>query len=301
LRSSPEFSTQVAHIKPHATLNTTAVDRAEIRGADRTEVQPLPIHTNALLYARPGAGSGGGYGVVFAASRFIAVRHKLEIIEAASALPKSLEAVVAYCGSIQCEVLSSNISGTAADSAPSGAISMRVLPQDLNKLLDFAGKQGKIAQHSTETEDKTAAVIDVEAKIKNQMEFRDSLRRMLVKPGVNVADLLQIQEKLAEAQSELDAEATLRKNLANETEKVAVEIAFRSEIRYARRGAFAAVAEAFAEFGYNFANSLAALIEAIAAIVPWLIVIVPGIWLLKRFITRIRRNRAAAKLEAQKS
>src|SRR5262249_53075567 len=205
--------------------------------------------------------------VAQAASRYIAVRHKLEIIEPASALPKSLEAVVTFCGSIQCEVLSSNISGTAPDAIPSGAVSMRVLPQDLNKLLDFAGKQGKISQHSTETEDKTAAVIDVEAKIKNQTEFRDSLRRMLAKPGVSVADLLQIQEKLAEAQSELDAEATLRKNLANETEKVAVEIAFRSEIHSAKRGAFASVTEAFSEFGSNFGDSLAALIEAIAAII----------------------------------
>jgi len=254
----------------------------------------------ALTRIRNSTSAGFGGEPVFAASRFVAVRHKLEIIEPASALPKSLEAVVAYCSSIQCEVLSSNISGTAADSTPSGSVSMRVLPQDLNKLLDFAGKQGKIAQHSTETEDKTAAVIDVEAKIKNQTEFRDSLRRMLVKPGVNVANLLQIQEKLAEAQSELDAEATLRKNLANETEKVAIEIAFRSEIHSAKRGAFASVTEAFSEFGSNFGDSLAALIEAIAAIIPWLIVIVPGIWLLKRFVSRIRRNRAAAKLEAQK-
>jgi len=49
---------------------------------------------------------------------------------------------------------------------------------------------------------------------------------MLTKPGVSVADLLQIQEKLAEAQAELDSEATQRKVLANETEKVYVEIAF---------------------------------------------------------------------------
>ena len=89
-----------------------------------------------------------------------------------------------------------------------------VAPQDLNKFLDFVGKQGKTSQHSTESEDKTAAVVDVEAKLKNQTDFRDSLRKMLAKPGVSVADLLQIQEKLAEAQAELDSEATQRKILA---------------------------------------------------------------------------------------
>ena len=75
-----------------------------------------------------------------------------------------------------CEVLSSSVTNETAMSSSSGNIAARVAPQDLNKFLDFVGKQGKIAQHSTESEDKTAAVIDVEARLKNQTEFRDSLR-----------------------------------------------------------------------------------------------------------------------------
>ena len=233
--------------------------------------------------------------VAYAAGRYVAVLHRLEIIEPASALPKSVEAVVAYCGSIQCEVLSSNISGTVADAIPAGNVSVRVAPPDLNKFLDFVAKQGKVSQHATETADKTAQVIDVEAKLKNQTEFRDNLRKMLARPGVSVADLLQIQEKLAEAQAELDSEATERKVLANETEKVAVDIAFHSEIRSATRGAFASVGEALRESGMVLGDSLAALITTIAAIIPWLIVIVPGVWILVRFLRKLRRKRAERK------
>ena len=240
-----------------------------------------------------GAGFGGGQGTVYAAGRFVAVRHRLEIVEPGLNLPKSLEAVVGFCGSIQCEVLSSNISGTTPDSIPAGTVAVRVAPEDLSKLLDFVGKQGKISQHATETEDKTSAVIDVEAKIKNQTEFRDSLRRMLTKSGVTVADLLQIQEKLAEAQAELDSEATQRKILANETEKVAVEINFRSETRTVSRSVFAPIGTALSESGGVLADSLAALITAIAAIIPWLIVVVPGVWFLLKAIRRIRARRAA--------
>lgn len=242
-----------------------------------------------------GFGSGGGIGTVFAAGRFVAVRHKLGIVEPGSELPKSIEAVVAFCATIQCEVLSSSVTNETAVSSPAGNIAARVAPQDLNKFLDFVGKQGKIAQHSTESEDKTAAVVDVEAKLKNQTEFRDSLRKMLAKPGVSVADLLQIQEKLAEAQAELDSEATQRKILANETEKVYVEVAFRSEQRTTTRGAFASVGEALRDSGSVLGDSLAALITAIAAIIPWLIVIVPGIWVLVRFIRNLRRRRAERK------
>jgi Domain of unknown function (DUF4349) len=242
-----------------------------------------------------GVGFGGREGTVLAAPRFVAVRHKLEIIEPSSGVAKSMEAVLAFCGTIQCEVLSSSVTNETAILSPSGNVAARVSPADLNKFLDFVRKQGKIAQHSTESEDKTAAVFDVEAKIKNQSDFRDSLRKMLTKPGVSVADLLQIQEKLAEAQAELDSEATQRKMLANETDKVYVEIAFHVEQRTISRGSFASVGEALRDFGSVLGDSLAALITAVAAIIPWLIVLVPGLWFLTRAVRRLRESRRAEK------
>jgi len=247
-----------------------------------------------LALARQSSGFGfGGGGAVLAAPRFVSVRHKLEIVEPSSGVANSIEAVLVFCGTIQCEVLSSSVTNETALLSPSGNIAARVAPADLNKFLDFVGKQGKIAQHSTESEDKTAAVVDVEAKLKNQTDFRDNLRRMLTKPSVSVADLLQIQEKLADAQAELDSEATQRKLLANETEKVYVEIAFHSEQPTTRRGTFASVGEALRDFGSVLSDSLAALITAVAAIIPWLIVIVPGLWFLTRAIRRLRERRRA--------
>jgi uncharacterized protein DUF4349 len=269
-------------------MRAIAVDDAETNGR-------VGFDAVAMKVTRPevGFGSGGGYGVVFAASKFIAVRHKLEIVEPGSSVTKSIDTVVAYCATIQCEVLSSSVTNETAVLSPAGNIAARVAPQDFNKFLDFAGKQGKISQHSTESEDKTAAVIDVEAKIKNQTDFRDSLRKMLARPGVSVADLLQIQEKLAEAQAELDSEATQRKMLANETEKIAVEMTFRSEQVATSRSAFASVGQALHDFGSVLSDSLAALITFIAALIPWLILIIPGTWLLVKLWRRFRRNRKA--------
>ena len=285
--------------KKVARPGATSVDSAQTNGrAGRAydEISPIPSYVRSELAVRSSGGGGfGSGGVVLAAPRFVAVRHRLEIVEASSGLAKSVEAVVAFCGTIQCEVLSSSVTNETAVLSPSGNIAARVAPPDLNRFLEFVGKQGKIAQHSTESEDKTAAVIDVEAKLKNQTDFRDSLRRMLARPGVSVADLLQIQEKLAEAQAELDSEATQRKVLANETEKVYVEIAFRAEQRPISRGAFASVGEALRDFGSDFGDSLAALISAVAAIIPWLIVIIPGLWFVGRAVRRLRERRRAAK------
>jgi uncharacterized protein DUF4349 len=275
-----------------------AVDDAETKEYSQLRAYYGVAGNSSSLNAPMEVGRGGGYGTVFAASRYVAVRHKLEIVEPGSGLAKSIEAVVTYCGTIQCELRTSSVTNETAVLSPAGNISARVATQDLTKFLDFVGKQGKVSQHSTESEDKTAAVVDVEAKIKNQTDFRDSLRRMLAKPGVSVADLLQIQEKLAEAQAELDSEATQRKILANETEKVLVEIGFRSEQRTTSRSAFAPVGQALRDFGSVLSDSLAALITAIAAIIPWLIVIVPGIWFLVQAARRLRQRRAERKAKA---
>jgi len=277
-----------------AVLCVGCAKRARFSQAAQSVDRATVTEQKNALYAYPAPASRnweGSGGTVFAGSRFVAVRHKLEIVEAGSGLAKSIEAVVAFCATIQCEVLSSSVTNETAVLAPSGNVAARVAPQDLNQFLDFVGKQGKTAQHATESEDKTAAVVDVEAKLKNQTDFRDSLRKMLAKAGVSVADLLQIQEKLAEAQAELDSEATQRKLLANETEKIYVEISFRSEQRIVSPSAFASVGEALRESGSVLADSLAALITAIAAIIPWLILIVPGGWFLARAIRRFRERR----------
>jgi hypothetical protein len=229
-----------------------------------------------------------------AGSRYLAVRHKLVVVAAGSDLPKALEAVIAFCGTIQCEVVSSNVTNQMDDSAPSGSVSMRVRPGDLDKLIAFMGKQGKIAQHTTETEDKTATVVDTDAKIKNLTEFRDNLRKMLGRPSVSVADLVEIQEKLAETQAQLDGEAAQRKILANETEKVAVEIDFHAQRTAGSVSAFRPIVEAVRESASVLAESVASLITVVVALIPWLILIVPGVWLLVKWWRRMRRRRAGA-------
>ena len=234
----------------------------------------------------------------FAASpqRYIAERHKLEIITSESDLQKSWESAVAFCSTIRCEVVSSSIAARTPDSVPSGGISLRVVPEDLNKLLAQVGQLGKIAQHSTEREDKTASVVDAEAKIKNLASFRDNLRAMLAKPSATVRDLVEIQKQLTDTQSELDSETTQRKILANETEKIAVEISFRVERSGANAGGLAEVWKALRESGSILADSTASLITTIVAIVPWLILILPAVWLLVKAWRKLklRRNRTVS-------
>jgi hypothetical protein len=231
--------------------------------------------------------------VAAAPQRYIAERHKVEIITPESDLQKAWESTVAYCGTIQCEVVSSSITMRVGDSQPSGVIALRVVPDDLKKLLGSVEKLGKIAQHTTEREDKTTVVVDTEAKIKNLTTFRDNLRTMLAKPGATVRDLVEIQKQLTDTQAELDSETAQRKILANETEKIAIEISFRVERPGANAGGFAQIWNALRESGSILGDSTASLITTIVAIIPWLVLILPLIWLLGKGWKKLklRRNR----------
>jgi hypothetical protein len=232
---------------------------------------------------------------VLAASpqRYIAERHKLEVITSESELQKSWESAVAFCGTIRCEVISSSITTRASDSVPSGVISLRVAPDDFKKLFVYVEELGKIAQHTTQREDKTTAVVDTEAKLKNLTSFRDNLRTMLAKPSATVKDLVEIQKQLTDTQSELDSETARRKILANETEKIAVEISFRVERLSRNTGGLAQVWNALRDSGSILADSTASLITTIVVIIPWLILVLPAIWLLVKGWRKLklRRNR----------
>jgi Domain of unknown function (DUF4349) len=238
--------------------------------------------------------SGAAMRIALASSpqRYIAERHKLEIIMPESDLQKSWESTIAYCGTIQCEVVSSSITARASGALPSGTITLRVAPDDLKKLLGSIEKLGKIAQHTTDREDMTTAVVDTEAKIKNLTGFRDNLRAMLAKPTATIKDLVEIQKQLTDTQSELDSETAQRKILANETEKIAFEISFRVESPSANAGGFAQIRNALRESGSILADSTASLITTIVAIIPWLILILPSGWLLVKAWGKLRQRRS---------
>jgi hypothetical protein len=170
-------------------------------------------------------------------------------------------------------------------------VSLRVAPEALNSLIGFVEKQGNIVQHTTEREDKTAQVIDAEARIKNLTSFRDNLRSMQAKSSTGVKDLVEIQRQLTEVQSQLDSEATKRKVLANQKEKIAVGIVFRVEGSRRGGGLLEPIRAALQESGRTLAESLGALITVLVAAIPWMIILMPAGWFVVKAWRKARRKR----------
>jgi hypothetical protein len=252
-------------------------------------------------------GGGGGHASALAISevsayaaevqRFVATKHTLEMIAKENELQKSWQAVVDYCGTISCEVLSSNITNKTEQDLPSGHIALRVQPDQLKKLLAFVESQGRVAAYSAESEDKTGQVVDTEARIKNLTTFRDNLRAMLSRPSVTVKDSIEIQGQLTEVQSQLDSETAGRKALANETEKVAVDITFRVEKPRHDREGFRQIWNALRDSGSILAESTAWLIMAVMTLLPWVVVVGPLAWFAVRWVRRWRNCSRAVRTE----
>lgn len=172
----------------------------------------------------------------------------------------------------------------------SSTLSLRVAPEDAKQLFEQLGKVAKILEHRTESEDRTSTVIEVEAKIRNLTGLRDRLRQMLASPNGSLKDVVEVERELSKTQSELDSFQMRRKVLADETEKVFVDISFRSRKSVAETGAFAPIATAWQEAGHVLAASMAFAITFAVAVVPWLVLFIPTPWLLIKGIQRLRGN-----------
>lgn len=222
--------------------------------------------------------------------RFIEVRHKL-VVEAEEPA-KAWNAAADYCSKSRCEIVASSFTGQAQYGEPSGRLSLRMAPDDFPGLLRRVGASAVILEHVTQTEDKTAQTIDVDAQLKNLAEFRERLRSMQRTSGGALEDVLEVHRELVRVQTELDGASAKRRLLAQETEKTAVEIAFVPR-RSMVSAALAPLAGAFGDLAFQFTQSLGSLITAVVVVLPWLVLVLPLGWLLRRALRR-RRSRDAS-------
>lgn len=228
--------------------------------------------------------------------RFLAVRQDLNVEVPPEQLADAWGRMRDLCGTLQCELLSSSLLRETPQQPGNAQLEMRVLPADADKLLGGLANVGKVVSHTTTSEDKTAEVIDVEARIRNRTEFRDSLRLMLRDTVTKrtMSDLLAIQRTLSDTQAELDAMATQRKVLGQQTSKQHIQIQFTPTRALVRGGeSYSPMMKALRNAGTVLAESVGALITFVAAVLPWVLLVLLPVGWLARVLWRRRRSKAA--------
>ncbi|MFT3736937.1 MAG: DUF4349 domain-containing protein [Rhodocyclaceae bacterium] len=223
--------------------------------------------------------------------RYIALSHQLVVDSSATNLQKVYDAATQRCLQAGCEILNASLQRETSYAPPNATLSVRMPPQAVDAFLAGFNGDAEVVQHSRNAEDKTDAVIDTEARLNNLTQLRDRLRSMLASRSGSIKDVIEIERQLADTQSQLDSYSGLRKALANETEKVALHIQFRTRPGVAERSFFGPVISAWHEAGHVIMTSLGGLITFCAALLPWLLIIVPAGWGVRRLWRKWRASR----------
>jgi len=220
--------------------------------------------------------------------KYIALRHHLTIETPAKEMQASFDAAVKHCEELNCQMLSANYNKETPYNPPSASLSVRIAPRNVSIFLDGLAKNGEVLSHSRDSEDKTNQVVDTDARIKNLTELRDRLRLMLTDKSAKFKDLIDVERELANTQSELDSITSLRKILSQETDLVAVNIDFAAAQGITEQGFFAPVARALKDAGRVMMESFAAVITFIMSALPWLLIGVPILLLVRKYWAKIK-------------
>lgn len=221
------------------------------------------------------------------AQRHIAYTHRYTIEAERSKLRAVLDAHLARCKQLDCEVVN-QIYQEESDSQPPGAsLTVRVAHKDKDKFTEaLKAGDGKVLRQSTAAEDKTLQVVDVEARITNLQQLRERYRKLLADPKAGIKEAVEIERALAQAQSELDSLAAQRRVLAQQTERELFEISYQARRSAIEQSIFEPVKDALLSFGRVMMQSLAALISFVAASLVWIVLLAVLIWGVRRWLRR---------------
>jgi hypothetical protein len=204
-----------------------------------------------------------------AEKRFLALRSFLVIEGPAESLETMHKGIVERCQLPACELLDASFAKGDAQQKPRGNARMRIQPKSAKALIAQASQGGEVVEERSESEDKTAQVIDTDARIANLIELRERLRKLLKTEQGKLKDLIEVERELARVQTELDSAQGVRKVLASETERVFVSIDLRAKREFSDTGAFGSLRDSIMESGRTLAHSLAALVYFTVAVIPW--------------------------------
>jgi hypothetical protein len=219
------------------------------------------------------------------AQRFLAVRQELNVEVPQAQLADAWGQVRDLCATLRCELLTATLLRETPQQPGNALLEMRVAPADVDRLLGTLAGVATIVSQNTISEDKTTEVIDVEARIKNRTDFRDSLRLML--------RVTTTQRTLSDTQAELDAMAAQRKLLEQQTSKQHIQIQFTPTRALVQGGtSYSPIGRALRDAGHVLGESMGALITFVAAVLPWLVLVVlPLGWMLRALWRRRRARR----------
>jgi hypothetical protein len=171
---------------------------------------------------------------------------------------------------------------------PSGQVRMRLAPTAIEPMVEISARGGRIISRNTHAEDLAEPIADTDRQLALLSSHRDRLDEFLQRKDLKVEQVIELSKEVSSSQTQIDALRAQRANLQRriDTELLTIELSPPIGTEATRQ---TPLADAVRSFGSDLREAIAQVIRFIAFLLPWLIVIVPGIVLLRlfwRWITR---------------
>lgn len=227
------------------------------------------------------------------AQSFLAYRYDYSFslpVKSVASTAKSHAQICMDAGPQLCQILGSNTHAQSEDYV-NASLRLRAEPQWLktfagNMIASVESAKGEMTNSGTSVEDLTRSILDTDARLRAQTTLRTRLEGLLETRNAELKDLLALERELARVQSQIESATTTLKVLRKRVSMSAVTINYQTKQVAISGSTVGPIGRSFKNFFGTVADGLASVIDFIAAILPWLILIIPILWVLRRFWRR---------------
>jgi Domain of unknown function (DUF4349) len=151
-------------------------------------------------------------------------------------------------------------------------------PNGVEGLVGFALTLGRLEHRSTHVDDLADAIQDTQARIEMLTAYRKQLLELQAKAGSNIDAAIKVASELSTVQSSLEQANGAAGYQAKRTTTDIVTIT----ISGGEHRAFGLpIRDAMRDFLGNLSSGVSEAITAVAYILPWLLVVIPVLYLLR--------------------
>ncbi|MGH8251809.1 MAG: DUF4349 domain-containing protein [Steroidobacteraceae bacterium] len=214
---------------------------------------------------------------------YLAQEHHVTIDAAEDEIAKSFEAVIQACKrdrASDCTLLDSSLS---SGDYPSAQLGFRLKPAGIEALVEVATGSGTITDRSSRSEDLAGPIVDVERKKAMLQDYLADLERLRQQSRSNIDSLIKVTGEIAKTESELEALSGEHARLRLRTDLDILRINYVSQ---GSRSFWTPIGIAFGDFSGNLSSGVAGAVTGFAHVLPWLLILVPIVWLFRRLWKR---------------
>jgi hypothetical protein len=225
----------------------------------------------------------------------LAYEHSVSIELDRKVIPARLREIESGCAASQpvaCTVLEVNLH--SQKEVFNGLIRMRIAPGGVDSTIEAASQGGKLTSRSTRAEDLAQPIEDTQRKLALLTTHRDRLTEIMKSKDLKIEQLITVSKELATVQTQIDALGTDQAQLQRrvDTDLLTINLAPPDVAYFAQE---TPIRDALRVFGSNFREAVSQVITFIAFVLPWLVIVLPGLFLLRFFWARIGRRLAQRK------